>query len=136
MRYFAIMAAWLLFFTPTLADVAISDAEISRLIVGSWIPEQDTQRHAMITYNADGSGEIDFYSDASCSAVTKSVGFVWTVSKGQIAVRTLFGDYSYDAVISIDAKQMVTQDGESSAGPAGGTIRRHVRATDCSHRLS
>jgi hypothetical protein len=123
----------------------MSDSDISRLLVGTWIadpnqpdpgsPEaQEMERHATEIFNADHTGVVNVYSDVTCTNIAGKGYFTWAVRDGQIYARVSGGMYTYATVVSIDAKTKVTHIDKASNGPIG-VITHSIRAKDCATPL-
>jgi hypothetical protein len=114
----------------------ISESEINRQIIGSWIVPPDStdygkeNAYAMETFRPDGTYTFYVFSDAACQVIAQQIQVKWTIENGVLVSTLPNGGKLRDEVISIENGKMTLHSLDD-----GSTYTR-VKALTCSKALT
>jgi hypothetical protein len=104
-----------------------SDAEISKIFVGSWSvppksPDYERNKYSVETYGADGSDVAIWYTDATCKKVADRRTGKWTIKDGWLISKVSIGITFHDKIASISADEVTFFDDQGTHAMRRGTF--------------
>jgi hypothetical protein len=107
----------------------LSDTDISKRLVGSWIVPSDSSdyrpdnRYSVETYGADGTDVAVWYSDSTCKKITFKVTGTWMIQGGALISVLPNGAKFHDKIASIEGDKLTFSD--------NGTTHTREKGTFC-----
>ena len=104
-----------------------SDAEISKIFVGSWSvppksPDYERNKYSVETYGADGSDVAVWYTDSTCKKVADRVTGKWKIEKGWLISIIPNRITFHDKIASISADEVTFFDDQGTHAMRRGTF--------------